>query len=152
MKHKGWLIGILTAALAAGLLAYCITPGVRRPSLAKGDILVCMEADGSVSLSWPDAGEGSVYLVELHSDGQSLRQHSGESLLSVSGVAPPFRVRVQAAASGKNLLGMDRELTSLTSLNAEVASAALEIPVLTGEPEEGAMTFSWEREIGRAHV
>jgi len=145
MKHKGWLIGILTAALAAGLLAYCITPGVRRPSLARGDILVCMEADGSVSLSWPDAGEGSVYLVELHSDGQSLRQRSGESLLSVSGVAPPFRVRVQAAASGKNLLGMDRELTSLTSLNAEVASAALEIPVLTGEPEEGAMTFSWER-------
>lgn len=146
MKHKGLLIGILIAALAAGLAAaaYFITPGVRRPSLARGDILVCMEADGTLSLSWPDAGEGSVYLVEISGEGQSLRQHSNEPLLSVSGVTPPFRVRVQAAASGKNFLGMVRELTSLTHLDAEVAPAVLDCPALTVAPEEGAMTFSWE--------
>ncbi len=147
MKHARWLIGLFVAAvLAAGVLAaaYLITPGVRRPSLAEGDILVCAEADGSLVLSWPDAGPGSVYLTELHADGQSLRQHTNEPLLEVSGVSAPFRVRVQAAASGTNLLGMVRELTSLTHLDAEVAAAELETPVLTGEPEEGAMTFSWE--------
>lgn len=147
MKHTRWLTGLLvTAALAAGTLAaaYFITPGVRRPSLAEGDILACMEADGSLVLSWPDAGAGSVYLVELHAGGQSLRQHTEKSSLALTGVSAPFQVRVQAAASGKNLLGMDRELTSLTSLNAEVAAAALETPVLIGEPERGAMTFSWE--------
>ena len=147
MKHTRWLTGLLVAAaLAAGTLAaaYFITPGVRRPSLSEGDILACMEADGSLVLSWPDAGAGSVYLVELHAGGQSLRQHTEKPALALTGVSAPFQVRVQAAASGKNLLGMDRELTSLTSLNAEVASAALETPVLTGEPERGAMTFSWE--------
>lgn len=147
MKHMRWLIGLLVIALAAaGLLAaaYFITPGVRRPSLPEGDILACMEADGSLVLSWPDAGAGSVYLVELHGDGQSLRQHTERPSLAVTGVSAPFRVRVQAAASGTNLLGMARELTSLTHLDAEVASADLETPALTGEPEEGAMTFSWE--------
>ena len=76
MKHTRWLTGLLVAAaLAAGTLAaaYFITPGVRRPSLSEGDILACMEADGSLVLSWPDAGAGSVYLVELHAGGQSLR-------------------------------------------------------------------------------
>lgn len=148
MKHTRWLIGLLAAALAAaGVLAaaYFATPGVRRPSLAQGDILVCMEADGALTLAWPDAGAGSVYLVELHGGGQSLRQHTERPSLTLTGVAPPFRVRVQAAASGTNLLGVTRELTSLTRLDAEVASADLETPAFTGEPEEGAMTFSWER-------
>lgn len=147
MKHTRWLIALLMAALAAaGVLAaaYFITPGVRRPSLAEGDILVCMEADGSLAIAWPDAGAGSVYLVELHAEGQNLRQHTEKPSLAVTGVSAPFQVRVQAAAFGKNLLGMDRELTSLTSLKAEVASAVLETPVLTAEPEEGAVTFSWE--------
>ena len=147
MKRTRWLMRFLvTAALAAGLLAaaYFLTPGVRRPSLAEGNVLVCMEADGSLVLSWPDAGPGSVYLVEVRHGGQSLRQYTKRPVLALSGVSAPFRVRVQAAVSGKNLLGMTRELTSLTRLAAEVAFADLETPALTGEPAEGAMTFSWE--------
>lgn len=147
MKHTRWLIGLLVTALLTAVLlaaAWFLTPGVRRPSLAQGDILVCMEADGTLALSWPDAGRGCVYLVELRADGQSLRQYTEEPLLEVSGVSAPFRVQVQAAASGKNLLGMTRELVSLTRLAAEVSAADLETPAFTGEPEEGAITFTWE--------
>ena len=92
MKRTRWLMRFLvTAALAAGLLAaaYFLTPGVRRPSLAEGNVLVCMEADGSLVLSWPDAGPGSVYLVEVRHGGQSLRQYTERPVLALSGVSAP---------------------------------------------------------------
>ena len=55
MSRKWILAGAAALVLAALATAYFYIPGGVRPAFDEGDIRVCLNGDGTVELSWPEA-------------------------------------------------------------------------------------------------
>jgi len=57
MKKKSILLGAAALALAASALAaaYFYIPGTYRPVFDEGELLICLNGDGTVELNWPEA-------------------------------------------------------------------------------------------------
>ena len=167
MMRKWILAGAAALVLAVLATAYFYIPGGVRPGFEEGDIRVCLNADGTVELSWPEArldGPGSpeaeaegasretavYYSLDVKSGDrhiQTLQSYPNDTLYpdaSLGNLALPMTVRIQAVAEGKNLLGLSRELTSRT-LTAEVDSAELGAPKAAGTPGPGSLSLSWEQ-------
>jgi len=68
MKKKMILLGAAALVLAASALAaYFYIPGAYRPDFDEGELLICLNADGTVKLNWPEAslaGDGEAAPAE----------------------------------------------------------------------------------------
>lgn len=142
------LLVLLAGAVAA---AYFITPNSARPVVGKGDVQVYVQASGTVSLAWPEAGEQASYLLYLRSGEEGDYQFAGqheENRADLSGISmsQPLYLRIQAVAFGKNLLGMTRELTSEELIEVTVLPQKLPgRPLVSGVPnEDKSLALSWD--------
>ena len=64
MKRIWILAGAAALALAVLATAYFYIPGGVRPSFTGGDIRVCVNGDGTMELSWPEARAGDAAPAE----------------------------------------------------------------------------------------
>lgn len=172
MKRIWILAGAAALALAVLAAAYFYIPGGVRPSFTGGDIRVCVNEDGTMELSWPEARAGDAapaeaeapekdealekdevpaqaapavsYSLEVKSGGQHVRFPPCGPGILCEGLTLPMTVQVQAAVEGKNLLGMPRRLSS-RKLTAEVGYAELGAPKAVGTPGPGSLSLSWEQ-------
>lgn len=153
MKRKFLFAGAAALVLAALALAaaYFYIPG-ERPTFDGEEIRVCLNEDGAVELSWPEAGRGLpgasglgvYYELDIKSGDDHVRLQSYPTTY-LEKFSLPMTVRVQAAVLGKNLLGMYRTLRGQT-LAAEVAAADLPAPEAVGKPGPGALSLSWKQQ------
>ena len=170
-NRKFILAGAAAFALAALALAaaYFYIPGGVRPHFEEGDIRVCLNADGTILLDWPQArleplpengedggtpaeGDGPAgappdavyYDLDVQSGDRRVQKLQGSPGVLLDALPLPMTVRVQAVVEGKNLLGIPRRLTSQT-LIAEVADADLSAPEAVGTPGPGSLALSWKQ-------
>lgn len=140
---------LVLAALAVAT-AYLYIPG-ERPAFDEGELHVCLNEDGTVALSWPEAGQGIpgatglgvYYELDIRSGDDHVRLESFPTALQEN-LSLPMTVRVQAAVLGKNLLGMYRTLRGQT-LAAEITAVTLSAPEAVGTPEPGKLSLSWKQ-------
>ncbi len=137
------LLGIFAAA-------YFITPNSSRPVLGEGDVLVSPQQDGSLSLAWPEAGEGAEYLLYFRSGEEKNYAFAGQydknsALVSGLSLNDPLHLRIQAVSFGKNLLGMTRDLLSQEAIEVTVLPQELPArPKVSGEPhEDKTLSLTW---------
>lgn len=139
----------LVLALAGALAAYLVTPGAARPQVGSGNILLSMEEDGSVRMTWPEAPDGAVSRVTLRSGGEQgihlVQDYDGNTAVLEGNVLnQSLRVRIQSVTSGTNLLGMERELVSRGGLEVTVKPRNLPRPTLEGETgQAGELHLRW---------
>lgn len=143
-----WIVPAAVLILAAAAAAYFFTPGVSRPQAGTGDLLLTMEEDGTVLLTWPEPSGGALSRVTLRSgegEEQALEETQKTSaVLDAALLDQPLHVTVQAVVRVKNLLGMERELVSRDALAVTVQPYAAPRPVLEGESgEPGELKLSW---------
>ncbi|MCI8970371.1 MAG: SH3 domain-containing protein [Oscillibacter sp.] len=160
-------------ALAALTAAYFYIPSGVRPSFGEGDLRICLNGDGTASLSWPEArlevpaeappeappGDGDAlpeetpeeagspvfYQVDIKHGDQHLQLLPDGPGVLCQDLAPPMKIRIRAVTEGKNFLGLSRTLTGQT-LTAEVAETDLSAPEAVGMPEAGKLVLSWKQE------
>ena len=150
---------LVLAALALAT-AYFYIPGGVRPGFEEGELRICLNADGTVELSWPKARLGTAappeggagerepetpvfYGLDIKSGDRRIRKLQSYPDASLGKLALPMTVRVQAVVGGKNLLGMSRKLTGQT-LAAQIGEANLPAPELVGTPGPGSLSLSWK--------
>ena len=150
---------ILALAAAFALAAFALTaayfyiPGGARLTFGEGDVHVCLNADGTVDLDWPEAGRPSdvsasareravFYSLDVQSGEDHIEKYQSAPGVSLGKTALPMTLRVQAEAEGKNLLGLYRKLTS-RPLEVEVAGADLTAPEVVGTPGPATLSLSW---------
>lgn len=148
MNRKVLLAGAGAAVLAALALAaaFFYTPGNSRPSFGEGEIHVCLNKDGTVELAWSEASSPAFYHLDIRGGGEHLKFDSDAPGAVLSDVTLPMEIQVQAAAEGKNLLGMSRRLTSRTRLEASVGYRELSTPEAVASPGPGSLSLSWKAE------
>lgn len=159
MSRKIFLAGAAAAVLAALALAaaYFYIPG-SHPAFDEGDIRVCLNEDGTILLSWPEARAA---LPEDISEGApaaqmfyrlSLRDNSGSqpfkslcdtTSVTLEGYVLPLTVHIQAETPRVNLLGMPRNAVS-PALEAEVEYVGLNAPEAAAVPGPGNLSLSWK--------
>lgn len=143
-----WIVPMAVLLLAAALAAYFFTPGASRPQAGTGDLVLAVEEDGTVLLTWPEPSGGALSRVTLRSgegEEQTLEESRKTSaVLDAALLAQPLHITVQAAVRVKNLLGMERELVGRNPLAVTVRPCAVHQPVLKGESSEpGKLKLSW---------
>ena len=153
MKRKLIFAGAAALVLAALALAtaYFYIPGARPTFDGGTEIHVCLNADGTVELSWPEAGRGLpgasglgvYYDLDIKSGDDHVRLESYPTSY-LGNFSLPMTVRIQAAVLGKNFLGMYRTLHGQT-LAAEVTAVNLSAPEAVGAPEPGKLSLSWKQ-------
>ncbi|WP_325228257.1 M15 family metallopeptidase [Oscillibacter sp.] len=142
-----WTAGaVLLLALAAAFLLF---RGGERPGFEKGDLLVCVNGDGSVEFYWPKAAASSaLYQVEF-SCGERVTRISSQPSFSVSGISAgeTLEIRVRAVTDGKSLFGKPREITSWKSFHAKLTlPEELAAPEVAGTLEDGGASLRWTGE------
>ena len=170
MTRKIILAGAAAFALAALALtaAYFYIPGGARLVFGEGDIRICLNADGTAELDWPEArpssrtetqdgggedapaGEAAgtritpvLYDLELTSESGHTQKLENHPHILLENYTLPMTIRIQAVAEGKNLLGLFRRLHS-QELTAEVRFTDLKAPEAVGTPGPGALSLSWK--------
>ena len=170
MTRKIILAGAAAFALAALALtaAYFYIPGGARLVFGEGDIRICLNADGTAELDWPEArpssrtepqdgggedapaGEAAgtritpvLYDLELTSESGHTQKLENHPRILLENYTLPMTIRIQAVAEGKNLLGLFRRLAS-QELTAEVRFTDLKAPEAVGTPGPGALSLSWK--------
>lgn len=143
-----WLVPAAVLILAAAAAAYFFTPGASRPQPGTGDLLLTVEEDGTVLLTWPEPSDGALSRVALRSvEGEERTLEESRETSAVLDAAlldQPLHITVQAALRVKNLLGMERELVSRDALSVTVQPYAAPLPVLEGESgEPGELKLFW---------
>ena len=151
-NYAAILAVLLTLLLLLGAFAaaYFITPNSSRPVLGEGDVLIYHQPDGALSLSWPEAGEQSQYLLYYRSGEEKAYLFAGQyeennALISGIPMDEPLHLRIRAMSFGRNLLGMTRELLSQESIEVSVFPQELPArPKLAGVPsEDKSLSLSW---------
>lgn len=142
------LLALAAVLIAAGLFLFFFTPGPR-PALGEGDVVIGPEA-GGLSLSWPAAEGAEYYLLTLRDadSGETLAQEtytSPEALLPGLSLEEPLEVELRAAARGRNLLGMERQVLSRDQIRLTVEAQVPDTPRLTTQvdPENKTLTLRW---------
>lgn len=145
------LIGLAAALLLCLVAAaYFVTPGVSLPQIGKGDVTFTLSNNGKVLITWPAAPGNALSRVTVRPEGDSnfkLLNEYPENAAVVDGdlLDKPFTLRIQSAVHGKNLLGMDRELLSLGSIEISVTPPYVMEPALSGEVvEPGKLRLDWD--------
>ena len=145
-----WLLLLLVILAAAGAAAaWRITPGMAQPELGEGDVILRVEDDGVVLLTWPETAPISRVSIRSgdEKDARVLRELTGNSLsLDGSLLDQTLHIEIQAAAYGKNLLGMEREVLSNGSISVTVRPFDGSVPTLTEESgeEPGELRLRWD--------
>lgn len=144
-----WLILLIVLLAAAGAAAWSITPGLVQPELGEGDVVLRMEDDGVILLTWPEASPISRVCVRSgeEKDFRVLRELTENSLtLNGSLLDQPLHIEIQGAAYGKNLLGIEREIFSSGSISVTVQPYSTPAPILTGArgDEPGDLQLRWD--------
>ena len=143
MKRKSILFaGAAILAALALAAAYFYIPG-ERPSLGEGTVHVCLNSDGSMEFTWPEALSPASYRLEVRWDGQHAVFNTSAPSAASDELALPLELRLQAVTVGKNLLGMPRELAG-RPLEATVERADMSAPRVTGTPGPGNLSLTWE--------
>ena len=143
MKRKSILFaGAAILAALALAAAYFYIPG-ERPSLGEGTVHVCLNSDGSMEFTWPEALSPASYRLEVRWDGQHAVFNTSTPSAASDELALPLELRLQAVTLGKNLLGMPRELAG-RPLEATVERADMSAPRVTGTPGPGNLSLTWE--------
>jgi len=89
---------VLTLLLAA---VFLFSRGGGRPVFEKGDLLVCVNGDGSAELYWPKATAPSgMYRVEVTCGETSETRYCTQSALSLSGLPEGEATRGRAGPTG----------------------------------------------------
>lgn len=143
-----WLIPAAVLVLAAAAAAYFFTPGLSRPRTGTGDLLLTVQEEGTVLLTWPEPSGGALSRVTLRSgEGEEWTLEESRETSAVLDAAlldHPLHITVQAAVRVKNLLGIERELVSRDALAVTVQPYAAPRPVLKGEASKpGELKLSW---------
>lgn len=144
----------LVLAAAALAAAYFYIPGGARLSFGEEEISVCLNADGTIQLDWPEAGvrtdtsvssreRAVLYDLDIQSADRRVQKLQTSSGVLLENCTLPMTVRIQAMAERKNFLGLYRKLTS-QPLEVEVASADLSAPEVVGTPGPGTLSLSWK--------
>ena len=148
-KRRLALLLALAAVLAAAVLfLFFFIPGPR-PVLGEGDVVIGQEA-GGLALSWPEAEGAERYLLTVRDadGGQVLAQgeyDTPEALLPGLSLDGPLEVELQAAAHGRNLLGMERRTLSRSSVRLTVEAQVPAAPQLDAQvdAEDKTLTLRW---------
>ncbi|WP_325228828.1 SH3 domain-containing protein, partial [Oscillibacter sp.] len=169
MRRKIILAGAAAFALAALALtaAYFYIPGGARLVFGEGDIRICLNADGTAELDWPEArpssraeppdgGENApagevagpritpvLYDLELTSEDGHIQKLQNHPRILLETCTLPMTIRIRAVAEGKNLLGLFRKLAG-QELTAEVGFTNLNAPEAVGTPGPGVLSLSWK--------
>lgn len=148
MSRKVLLAGAAAIVLAAAALAaafFLPSPGTR-PEFGEGELHVCLNDDGTVELTWPEALTPARYRLDIRGSGdkEHLKMDYETPVVALDGLTLPMEVRIHAVAEGKNLLGMARELTSAKGLEAKVDYMELPAPQVIGTPGPGTLSLSWK--------
>ena len=134
-------------ALAAAFLLF---RGGERPGFEKGDLLVCVNGDGSAEFYWPESNESTaLYQVEFTCGEDRVTRHSPQPSFSVSDIptGEKLEIRVWAVTDGKSLFGRPREIKSWKSFHAKLTLPETpEAPEVTGALENGALSLRWTGE------
>ena len=147
MTRKIILAGAAAFALAALALtaAYFYIPGGARLVFGEGDIRICLNADGTAELDWPEArpssrtepqdgggedapaGEAAgtritpvLYDLELTSESGHTQKLENHPHILLENYTLPMTIRIQAVAEGKNLLGLFRRQIGRASCRERV--------------------------------
>lgn len=143
---KAWLAGggvLLALALAA---AFFFTMAGERPRFGKGDLLVCVNEEGTVDLFWPEAAPPAVYQLEIRCGELQYEQYSSRPSAQVSGVreGEKLHVRVRAVTEGTDLFGRPRQTVGWKTLKASAdLSGELPSPEVIGAVKSGQVSLSW---------
>ena len=143
-----WTAGaVILLALAA---AFLLLRGGEGPGFEEGDLLVCVNGDGSAELYWPKATAPSgMYRVEVTCGETSETRYCTQSALSLSGLpeGEELEVQVRAVADGKSLLGKPKEVKSWKVFRAKLLPPeAPEAPEVSGTLEDGVTSLRWTGE------
>ncbi len=155
------IISAIAAAFALAALAltaaYFYIPGGAGLSFGEEDVRVCLNADGTMELDWPEASlkrrEGApgssreravFYDLDIESGDKHIQKFLSAPAVSLEKLPFPLTLRVQARAEGKNLLGLYRKLSS-QPLEVEIAGADLTAPEVVGTPGPAVLSLSWKQ-------
>ena len=160
-RHKAnytLLLVSMVLLLVVGVLAgaaYFITPGAARPVMGEGDVQVYVQPNGNISLTWPQAGEGTAFLRYVRSGEEKSYAFAGQheknsALLSGVSLDTPLQLRIQSVTFARNLLGMTRELTGNREIEVTIEPANLPgKPSVSGKAsEDKTLSLSWTAGAG----
>lgn len=156
-KRKTTIEGkwIIMGALAAVLLligamaAYFITPGISPLQVGQGDVILTMEDNGKLMVTWPAPSGGALSRLSVRVEGEEDYTVVGEyngtiASLNVELLRCPFELRIQTAVHGKNLLGMNQVVLSNGSIDIAVdPPRVLQTDLEANVEEPGCLILRW---------
>lgn len=141
-----WIAGAAALLLALTAAALLFGSAGGRPGFEAGDLLVCANGDGTLDLSWPQAGSPAMYLLEFRCGETHFEKYYTTPAARLSGVpaGEELRIQIQAVADGKPLFGKPRQLHSWKTLKARVTlPEELPVPEAEGSLESGTVSLRW---------